>query len=61
MDEPTTRNIVLELSPDEAAMVAAALRQFEPYWPADASDLSRAELLAGIRDAIADVSRRLVG
>jgi hypothetical protein len=60
MDEPTSRNIVLELSPDEAARVAAALRQFEPYWPADASDLSRAELLSGIRDAIADVSRRLV-
>jgi hypothetical protein len=59
MDEPNTQNIVLELAPQEAAIVAAALRQFEPYWPADASNLSRAELLAGIRSAIDDVSRRL--
>lgn len=60
MDEPNTSPAVLELSPDEAAIVAAALRQFEPYWPADTNDLSRAELLDNIRTAIDDVTSRLV-
>ena len=59
MDEPQTQNVVLDLTPDEAAIVAAALRQFEPYWPGDTSDLSRAELLSGIREAIEDVRNRL--
>ena len=59
MDESSSQNVVLELAPQEAAIVAAALRQFEPYWPSDASDLSRAELLASIRSAIDDVIRRL--
>jgi hypothetical protein len=59
MNDSDAPHVVLELTPDEAAIVAAALRQFEPYWPTDTSDLSRAELLAGIRDAIDGVRRRL--
>jgi hypothetical protein len=59
MDESSSQNVVLELAPPEAAIVAAALRQFEPYWPSDVSDLSRDELLASIRTAIDDVIRRL--
>jgi hypothetical protein len=59
MDDSNTAHVVLELTSDEAAIVAAALRQFEPYWPAEATDLSRAELLSGIRDAIDGVRRRL--
>ena len=59
MDESSSQNVVLELAPQEAAIVAAALRQFEPYWPSDTTDLSRDELLASIRTAIDDVIRRL--
>jgi hypothetical protein len=59
MNDSHASHVVLELTPDEAAIVTAALRQFEPYWPSDAPDLSRAELLAGIRRAIDDVRQRL--
>jgi hypothetical protein len=59
MHEQRTEMIVLELTSQEAAIVTAALRQFEPYWPADATELSRAELLTGVRSAIADVTGRL--
>jgi hypothetical protein len=59
MDEPNLHHVVLELTPDEAAVVAAALRQFEPYWPSDLTDLSRAELLAGIRRSIDEITDRL--
>jgi hypothetical protein len=41
------------------AIVTAALRQFEPYWPADATDVSGVELLSGIREAIDGVRARL--
>jgi hypothetical protein len=50
-DQPDER-IALELTPAEARLVVAALRQFEPFWPAELDDLSRAELLAGIRDGV---------
>lgn len=49
----------VELTPDEAKLVIAALRQFEPYWPADMDELSRADLLAGIRVAIDHVATSL--
>jgi hypothetical protein len=41
-----------QLTTAEAKIIVAALRQFEPYWPADMDDMSRAELLAEIRLAI---------
>jgi hypothetical protein len=50
-DQPDER-IALELTPAEARLVVAALRQFEPFWPAELDDLSRAELLEGIRDGV---------
>lgn len=49
----------VELTDDEAKLVIAALRQFEPYWPSDMDDLSRVDLLAGIRQAIAHVTTSL--
>ena len=52
MTEPTPDHIAVELSPTEAKLIVAALRQFEPFWPSDLDDLSRAELLAGIRQGI---------
>jgi hypothetical protein len=58
----TTRDadrVSVELTPDEAKLVIAALRQFEPYWPADMDELSRADLLAGIRVAIDHVATSL--
>jgi hypothetical protein len=42
----------VELTPAEARLVISALQRFEPYWPADLDDLSRSELLTGIREAI---------
>jgi hypothetical protein len=60
-DDPHDPHIVLELTPDEATIVAAALRQFEPYWPTDLSDLTRVELLAGIRAAIDGIREQLPG
>ena len=53
----------LELAPDEAKLIIAALRQFEPYWPSDMDELTRADLLAGIRVAIdqATTSLRALG
>ena len=59
MEASSSNNVVLELTPDEAAIVATALRQFEPYWPTDTTDLSRSGLLAGIRSAIDDITGRL--
>jgi hypothetical protein len=47
--------ITVELTADEARLIVAALRRFEPFWPSDLDDLSRAELLAGIRQGIEHV------
>jgi hypothetical protein len=44
--------MAVELTTSEAKLVVAALQQFEPYWPSDMDDLSRAEVLAEIRDAV---------
>jgi len=46
------RTATHETSISEAKLVVAALRRFEPFWPRDMDDMSRAELLAGIRQAI---------
>ena len=47
--------LTVEVTPDEAKLIVAALRQFEPYWPSDLEATSRAELLAGIRHGIEHV------
>jgi hypothetical protein len=57
-DNPAER-VSVELTPDEAKLVIAALRKFEPYWPGDLGELDRAELLAGIRVAIDRVTSSL--
>jgi hypothetical protein len=44
--------IAIGLSDEEAMLVLAALKQFEPYWPGDLDDLGREELLAQVRVAI---------
>ncbi|HET6152226.1 MAG TPA: hypothetical protein VFE15_04675 [Marmoricola sp.] len=51
--------VQVELTSDEIKLVITALRRFEPYWPADMDDLSRADLLAGIRSAIDRVTTSL--
>jgi len=51
--------VSVDLTPDEARLVIAALRQFEPFWPSDMDELTRAELLAGIRAAIDHVTASL--
>jgi hypothetical protein len=51
--------IQVELTPSEARLVVAALRQFEPFWPAEADDLSRTELLAEVRAAVDRVTGSL--
>lgn len=59
MDTSDADRVSIELTPDEAKLLIAALRQFEPYWPADMDELSRADLLAGIRVAIDHVTTSL--
>jgi hypothetical protein len=59
MTEDASGLIAVELTPDEARLVVAALRQFEPYWPSDMDDLSRVELLAGIHRGIEHVTEAL--
>jgi len=51
--------LTVEITPDEAKLIVAALRQFEPFWPSDLDDLGRAELLTGIRQGIEHVVEAL--
>ena len=55
MTEATPDRIAVEFSTTEAKLIVAALRQFEPFWPSDMDDMSRAELLAGIHQGIGHV------
>jgi hypothetical protein len=55
MTQGPTDRIAVEFTIAEAKLIVAALRQFEPYWPSDMDDMSRAELLAGIRQGIEHV------
>jgi hypothetical protein len=59
MSETTSDQVTVELTQDEAKLVIAALRQFEPYWPSDMDELSRTELLTGIRTAIGHITTTL--
>jgi hypothetical protein len=59
MSDGLADRIGVELTTAEAKLIIAALRQFEPYWPADMDDLSRAELLAEIRGAMDRVASLL--
>jgi hypothetical protein len=56
MTQGSSDRIAVELTVAEARMTVAALRQFEPYWPADMDDMGRGELLAGIRQGIERVA-----
>ena len=55
MTDSSADRIAVEFTTAEAKLILAALRQFEPYWPADVDDLNRAQLLAGIREGIEHV------
>jgi hypothetical protein len=55
------KRISVELTPSETRLVIAALSQFEPFWPAGMDDLGRADLAAGIREAIDHVTDSLAG
>jgi hypothetical protein len=59
MTELPSDRIAVELTTAEAKLVVAALRQFEAFWPSDMDDMSRAELLAGIRQEIEHLARKL--
>ena len=59
MSEGASDRVSIELTADEARIVIAALQQFEPFWPSEMDDLSRADLLAGIRVAIDRVTSSL--
>jgi hypothetical protein len=52
MTENSEDRVTVELTTSEAKLVVAALRQFEPFWPSDLDDLSRAELLTGLREGV---------
>ncbi|HEY3528475.1 MAG TPA: hypothetical protein VGK78_04950 [Nocardioides sp.] len=59
MSESAAERVSVDLTPDEARLVIASLQQFEPYWPSEMDELSRAELLAGIRAAMDHVTTSL--
>ena len=59
MAEAPSDRIVIELTTAQAKLVVAALRQFQPFWPHDMDDMSRAALLAGIRQRIEQLAREL--
>ena len=59
MSENGSEHVSVDLTPNEARLVIAALRQFEPYWPSDMDELSRNDLLAGIRGAIDHITTTL--
>jgi hypothetical protein len=59
MSETASDHVSVELTRDEAKLVIAALRQFEPYWPSDMDELTRGELLEGIRSAIGSITTTL--
>jgi hypothetical protein len=59
MSDDLSDRIGVELTTAEAKLIVAALRQFEPFWPADMDDLNRADLLAEIRVAIDHVAGSL--
>ena len=59
MAEAPSDRMAVEFSTAEAKLIVAALRQFEPFWPSDMDDMSRAELLAGIRHGIEHVVNAL--
>jgi hypothetical protein len=52
MNDTESDATAVELTTSEAKLVVAALRQFEPYWPSDLDDLSRAQLLAEMRGSV---------
>ena len=56
MSDGPSERIAVEFTIAEAKLIVAALRQFEPFWPSDMDDMSRAELLAGIRQAVEHVA-----
>lgn len=54
MDDSATEQGVLHLSPKDAAILAAALRQYEPYWRPD--DPAHGEELGAL---VQDITRLL--
>jgi hypothetical protein len=59
MTDMPSDHLTVELTMAEAKLLVAALRQFEPYWPDDMDDMSRAELLSGLRHEIEHLARQL--
>jgi hypothetical protein len=59
MGESGTERVPVELTTHEVKLVISALRQFEPYWPSDMDELTRADLLTGIRSALDRVTTTL--
>ena len=59
MSGDLAERVSIDLTPDEARLVITALRRFEPFWPSDMDELTRTELLAGIRAAIDHVTASL--
>jgi hypothetical protein len=48
-------HLLIDLTPEEAMTVLAALRQYEPYWPSGESACDVAERLANLRESIMSV------
>jgi hypothetical protein len=59
VEDDRSGRLLVELTASEALLVVAALRQFEPFWPASMSDRGRDELLAETRLMIDHAIRKL--
>jgi hypothetical protein len=59
VEDDLSDRLRVELTTSEALLVVAALRQFEPFWPASMSDRGRDELLEETRIMIDDAIRKL--
>ena len=59
MSEAPADRLFLELTPAEAMTVAAALRQYEPYWSGRADAAAVAQQLTDLREQITAVLAKL--
>lgn len=59
MTESSAGDLCVLLTPEEALTILAALRQYEPYWPANEEPARVAERLRNLRMDIASVTAKI--
>jgi hypothetical protein len=59
MPESSAEDLCIFLTPEQALTILAALRQYEPYWPANEEPARIAERLRNLRMDIASVTAKI--